>query len=378
MGSTAFLPHFSMLIDRKIANCINVMAAPPARLPKLGLMKIRVDLMSKRFFIFVTASILTACGGGGSGGGGTTASAPTATAALTTNNAAEISGATIDAALASSEFDQLADLGVLGSPATAAVTLSASDASVSLARKTAQLQAATAEVSVGPETTECPLGGFMTISATIQNQETLSAGDTFSLSYMDCNFGEGIVANGGVGFTVTSFQGDLVGEDFELGFDLNIDNLQMAEIVDNVTFDGDISMSLSITATMTTVTVSGSSLSLTSGTETFSLSDYSTTATVDQSVFPNSFTLESSGYLMSSKFDGEVHFSTTIALEGSGEGNPVGGEFVVTGADGATVTVIPMDEQNVRLELDLDGDDAVDENGTMDMTWQELLDTSAV
>ena len=218
----------------------------------------------------------------------------------------------------------------------------------------------------------------MTISATIQNQETLSAGDTFSLSYMDCNFGEGIVANGGVGFTVTSFQGDLVGEDFELGFDLNIDNLQMAEIVDNVTFDGDISMSLSITATMTTVTVSGSSLSLTSGTETFSLSDYSTTATVDQSVFPNSFTLESSGYLMSSKFDGEVHFSTTIALEGSGEGNPVGGEFVVTGADGATVTVIPMDEQNVRLELDLDGDDAVDENGTMDMTWQELLDTSAV
>jgi len=326
--------------------------------------------------IFITAAMVAACGGGG-GGDSAAALQQTASAEIDSNNAAEIAGTTMDAALTSTEFDQLADLGVFGAPVTASATLAGSEAAVTLARKTAQLQATTAEVSVGPETTECPLGGFMTVSAEIQNPETLTAGDSFSLSYMDCDFGEGTVANGGIGFTVSSFDGDLVSEQFELGFELNIDNLQMVEVVENVTFDGDMSMSLNINATSTTVTVSGSSLSLTNGVETFTLSDYSTVATVDESVFPTSFSVETSGYLMSSRFDGEVYFSTSATLQGSGEGHPGTGEFMVTGADGATVKVIPMDEQNVRLELDLDGDDAVDQDGVIDMSWQEFLETPA-
>jgi hypothetical protein len=79
---------------------------------------------------------------------------------------------------------------------------------------------------------------------------------------------------------------------------------------------------------------------------------------------------------MSSAFDGEVQFSTTVALQGSGEDNPLSGEFLITGADSATIKVIPLDSLNVRLELDLDGDQAVDANGVIDMTWQELLDTT--
>ena len=79
---------------------------------------------------------------------------------------------------------------------------------------------------------------------------------------------------------------------------------------------------------------------------------------------------------MSSAFDGEVQFSTTVAFQGNGDGNPVSGEFLITGADNATIKVIPLDGLNVRLELDLDGDQAVDANGVIDMTWQELLDTA--
>jgi hypothetical protein len=329
--------------------------------------------MGKYILVFVTAVIVVGCGGGSDSSGGSTTTS-TASADITAQNAVEIAGATTDAALASAEFDEIVDLGLFGSPATATVVLSGSNASVNLAKKTAQLQATTAAASV-EETTECPMGGFMTISAEIQEPETLSTGDSFSLSYMDCDYGEGMVANGSIGFTVSSFSGELGGEQFELGFDLDIDNLQLVELVEDTAIDGDMSMVLSVDATTSTVTISGSSLSLSSGTDSFSLSQYSTSATVDSSMFPTSYTLQSSGFLMSSHFDGEVRFSTSIELQGSGEGNPVDGEFTITGAEGATVTVIPMDEQMVRVELDLDGDDAVDEDGVIDMSWQEFLGT---
>ncbi|MFW2405893.1 MAG: hypothetical protein ACN4GT_14065, partial [Gammaproteobacteria bacterium] len=228
------------------------------------------------------------------------------------------------------------------------------------------------------ESDNCPLGGMMTISAEIQNPETLSAGDSFSLSYAACDFGDGVLANGGISFRVTSMVGELNGDNIQVGFDLTITNLEIAQVGDGATIDGDLSMSLNLTPVASTVSMSGSSLSITSGLETIMMSEFSTTVTADLSVFPESFTLQSSGFLMSSEFDGEVQFSTEIALQGSGEGNPGTGQLRVTGADGANVKVIPLDAQNVRLELDLDGDNAVDENGTLDMTWQELLQQDAV
>ncbi|MGI9344358.1 MAG: hypothetical protein ACR2QV_16115 [Gammaproteobacteria bacterium] len=321
-------------------------------------------------------AVITGLAGCGGGGGGGSAPTPVASAALTTANATVVAGATTDATLTSSTFDDLAGLGVLGSPAVAAVQ-SGADASVTLAKNTARLQATTAEVMVGPETISCDIGGTMTITADIQNPEMLTAGDTFTLSYVNCDFGQGPAVDGSISFTVTSFQGDLVSEQFVLGFSLQINNLQMAEAGDNLSLDGDLTMSLDTTGTLSSVSVSSNSLTLTDGVDTVSLTQYSTTADVDLSVFPEAFTLQSSGFLMSSDFDGEVQFNTTVALQGNGEGNPVSGELVITGANGATITVIPLDAQNVRLELDLDGDGAVDPNGVVDLTWQQLLDTSA-
>lgn len=331
--------------------------------------------MAKRVLILLAGAMVAACGGGGGGSdsgglnGGTTTH--TATTNLTTTNAVAVAGTTTDAALFSGEFDELANLGILGSPGGVAVVQSASDASLTLAKNTSSLQA----VSIGPETEACPLGGMMTISATIENPETLTAGDTFSLGYTECDFGEGMVANGDIMFTVTSFQGDLVGGDFSLEFDLQINGLSMIEGTEDVTIDGDFTMSMASTATSTTVTMSGDLLSLTDGVDSYSLAEFSTTTTVDLGSFPEAFTLESSGFLMTSDFDGEVQFSTNIAFQGSGDGNPFNGEFLVTGANNATVTVIALDEMTVRIELDLDGDGAVDADGSMDMTWQEFLGT---
>ncbi len=333
--------------------------------------------MGKRVIIIFGSAIVAACGGGSGGGGAPTGTTPVASAVLTTDNAVTVAGSTTDAALFSAEFDELGNLGIIGSPGGMAVVQSGGDASVTLAKQTASLRAETAEVSIGPETQDCQFGGQMTISAEIQNPETLTAGDTFSMTYLECDFGEGMVANGGIGFTVTSFDGDLTAEDFSMGLNMTITDLSVVELGEEVTFDGDLSMSMSFTATGSVMTMSGSSLTLSDGVEFFELSEFSTTATIDLSVFPQSFSVESNGFLMSSEFDGEVQFATTVALQGSGEENPGVGEFLITGANDATIRVIPMDGQNVRLELDLDGDGAVDPDGTLDMTWQELLDTPA-
>lgn len=330
--------------------------------------------MMKRVLFAVTGAGLVACGGGG-GGGDAQSAAPVASAELTTSNAVLIAGSTTDAALASTEFDQFANLGVLGSPGGTAAVQSAGDASMALAKQTAGLRATTAEVSVGPEVQECPLGGTMTISATIANPETLSAGDSFSITYADCDFGEGLVANGGMGFTVTSFSGDMSGEDFSVGFDIDVNDFSMTESGEAISLDGDFAISMSMTATSSVITLSGNSLSVSNGIEFFELSGFSTTTTLDLSTFPESFSIESSGFLMSSEFDGEVEFRTTVALQGNGAGHPVSGEFLVIGADGASVTVLPLDEQNARIELDLDGDGAVDPDGTLDMTWEAFLNT---
>ena len=43
----------------------------------------------------------------------------------------------------------------------------------------------------------------------------------------------------------------------------------------------------------------------------------------------------------------------------------------ITGADNATIRVTAMDDITVRLEMDYDGDGAVDE--IVDLTWDEAI-----
>jgi len=320
--------------------------------------------MKTRIWLVLAVAVLTACGGGGGGG-----STPTASAVITTDNAVLVAGAVTDAVLASGDLGEIADLGLFGSPDIALVMVAGADSSVSLAKETAQLQAEKAEVMVSV-TEDCPFGGSMNISADIANEQTLTAGDSFSINYISCNLGDGLVLNGGMDMLVLSFQGDLsLGQIVNLGFDININNFSIMDAGETVTLSGDFAMTLDATDTTTTATVSANSLTLGNGTETFSLSRFTTTTTV-LGTFPESVSQQSDGFLMSSEFDGQVQFSTTVAFNFTGEGDPFSGELLITGADGATIRVI-ADGPNVHIELDLDGIDGVDE--VIDTTWQELL-----
>jgi hypothetical protein len=329
--------------------------------------------MHRRIWFFLTVAILTACGG--SGGGSPTL---TASAVLTTQNASTVAGAVTDAVLGSGDLSEIAEFSLLGTAGVAPVMMAATVAAGELAKEAAQLQAEKAEVSISLSEA-CPSGGSLNISANIANEQTLTAGDSFSVNYNNCDFGDGLLLNGGMDMRVLSFQGDLnVGQIDNLGFDININSFSLMDLGETMTLSGDLAMTLDSTATSVTATVSSSSLNLTTSLgESFSLAQFTTTTVVDLTTFPESVSLQSDGFLMGSDFTGQIQFSTTVEFNFTGEGDPSAGELLITGADGATIRVIAVDSLTVRLELDLDGIDGVDPDGVIVTTWQQLLNTPA-
>jgi hypothetical protein len=49
---------------------------------------------------------------------------------------------------------------------------------------------------------------------------------------------------------------------------------------------------------------------------------------------------------------------------------PFSGELLITASDGSTLTIVALDELNVRLDIDYDGDSIIDTQ--MQTTWAEL------
>ena len=78
------------------------------------------------------------------------------------------------------------------------------------------------------------------------------------------------------------------------------------------------------------------------------------------------------GTITSTQFDGEVTYETPVAFVALGDAYPHVGELLVTGANNATVRLIAVDEVNVRIEADYDGNGTIDE--TIDTTWDALFD----
>ena len=106
------------------------------------------------------------------------------------------------------------------------------------------------------------------------------------------------------------------------------------------------------------------------GTTTETVTNFSTSQTVDTSVQPEPYTLSASGTVNSTALSGSVTYTTTVTFQGAGGGYPFAGEMLLTGANGATIRLIALDETNVRIETDTDGDGVVDD--TEDTTWDDI------
>lgn len=72
-----------------------------------------------------------------------------------------------------------------------------------------------------------------------------------------------------------------------------------------------------------------------------------------------------------SRIPGRIIFDTTLPFTG-GEGDPSSGVLVITGAEGATATIVAIDDIQVQILVDLDGGGGTDI--TINTTWDVLRD----
>jgi hypothetical protein len=75
-----------------------------------------------------------------------------------------------------------------------------------------------------------------------------------------------------------------------------------------------------------------------------------------------------------SELGGTVTYETMTPFSGTGEGDPGTGEMKVTGAEGGSVTLVALNETDVQLLVDIDGDGNTDV--TINTTWA-VLDPNA-
>lgn len=317
--------------------------------------------------ILLTSAALAACGGGSSD--------PSVSAAVITSaNAPTVAGNAADGALGTLDFGDFVGAGLpLGGSVgfSATKTGSVGVASSLLLKTYDQAHVQLMQIPFGPVTGDCLISGTVTLSGDISGSQALVAGDRISAQFTNCDDGDGRLVNGGFDFLINSVSGDPASGDFSLSVTLSINSLRVLEAGTESMASGSVTMSVDNTqAPISMASVSGSSLAISRDARSLTLANFNTDVVANESAFPITWTLQSGGKLTSSQFDGQISYSTPVAFQGSGQNNPYSGEMLVRGANNASVRLIALDEVNIRLEIDSDGDNAVDE--TRDLTWDDI------
>lgn len=318
------------------------------------------------------ALVLGGCGGGGGGG------APVPPAAdlveITSANAKTVAGAAVLSSLEGGSFGAFALAGTMPSAPAAKSTktsqLYAKIGAIQGAQTESlvkQSEAGYMQAAVGPLTSACSGGGSVTVSGDLASEQTLTAGDSVTIEFVDCDDGLAVV-DGRLSMTITTFEGAMDSGMFSLGVSLELTAFTVVEDGETVAADGDVTMTISAASPMLTLTMTSSSLAVSGGDGTHELSGYSLTQSIDSA--SGEYSVDASGTVESSAFEGAATFDVTEPFIGSGAAHPGSGELLVSGAGGATLRLIVLDTTFVRLELDTDGNGTVDE--TVDATWDEL------
>jgi len=323
---------------------------------------------------FVSVSVLlVACGGGGGSGDGgnvTTSSAPVTISAA---NAEEVAAAS---------YKTTAGLEGGGSGATGfltgAVTQTASpgidlvDVLISKAKTLPQLASANPAASltgvVVSETIACTNSGSITITFDdTDNDQQLSTGDSMSFNASNCSE-DGMIMNGSVSMNGVNVSGDPLSPPYSMQLTIQANNFTVTESVESVALNGSMTMAESTSDGVSyTYSITGSSIEVTEGGVSASLTNFNIQSTEDTLAY----TLDLNATVSSPEIGGSVTIVTDTIFQGDSLADyPSSGQATITGANNSRVTLIAMGPNNVRLEIDEDG------NGTaetfIDTTWDNL------
>lgn len=312
-----------------------------------------------RFCLHVIALSLVACSGGDGGAPGNPPPAQSQ-AVIDSGNAEAVAGRSMNGAFQSSGYGGRTGAGGF-------VTVGSTGFS-----KPAAAGGANNHIPIRPETTLCAVSGSTTVTGNISDPLTVTPGDFIDIDWDNCDDGVGVVIDGLLGTTFTKFEGDLASGLALIGMSLRVNNLRANSGDEFSSANGDIELTVDTTTPMLTVSTSnGAQFTVASNAGTDTLSNFSSTVRDNTSMLPSLVTTTASGTITSTQFNGAVVYTTPVAFQALGDAYPYTGELLVTGANNATLRLVALDEVNVRIFADYDGDSAMDE--TIDTTWEELV-----
>ena len=308
--------------------------------------------------------VLAGCGGSGSAGPTTTGGSNLAT--ISSQNAPAIAGVIAEVALEDgifgAIFNQNLPIASSGSPQFLSGVAEAARPSALLATRAGLA--------------DCAVSGTVDVQVTISNPLMPTIGDVYSFMFTACNDGTGTVTNGAMAMTITAIDGDLASGNVLLGVGVELTAFQIT--ADGETSAANGTFNIEIDTRMppiTTITVSASTLATTTAGTAETVTNLTVTISEDQSMFPTAVTVQTSFTISSPRIGGDVVVSTSLALRSTGEEYPYVGQLQIMAAGNSSILLIAMDSNSVRLEIDLDGDGAMDES--VDTTWDEILAAAA-
>ena len=319
--------------------------------------------MSRARLSLLSASILlAACSGGDDPFGNN--DPVTQTFDITSTNGLLATKIAWESAIASGDLTDLG--GSIG--LTAAVPGGLSKAS--LAQPTGLVMNVMQKVPFGPDEFNCFPSGTFSISGDVENPLTLTADDTFTVLYTMCDDGTGEIVDGQIDFTVGDFSGDLQGGVYLLAMDAIVTNLQVITGSDTLTHNGDTALTLDTTdAPFIDAGTSGTSMTIDSNASSETIMNFQSSQTVDGAQQNLPYTMSASGTIDTTQLSGIVRYSTPLQFSGEGADYPSEGVLLVEGAN-SSARLTAVDNVNVMLELDVDGDGVVDQ--TIETTWAGL------
>ena len=327
--------------------------------------------MNRQLPILLAASMFFSACDNGSGFAGTSVPPPGAgpdPVGLNPTNAKQAARVAFGASLQSLGLgDMVGAGGIAASPAGALQKPGLAQSMSGLISRAAQ------KVALGPFTEPCLVSGTTTISGELETGLPYTVGDTINVDATDCDDGLGEVVSGRMEITVTAYSGDILfGPTYSLEMSVLLIDFAVTTLSDTIVSNGDATVLVDTSGDpVFAMSISGDSLTNQYLASSETITNYQNLQTVDTSVpLAEPYTLDASGTVASSQLPTAISYTTTVTFQGAGAAYPFAGEMLLTAAAGGAVKLIALDEINVRIETDADGDDIFE--STEDTTWDDI------
>ena len=315
------------------------------------------------------AAGLAGCGGGGSSSGSDSTAAASPSVTITANNQGAVTRAMVEGGQAVGQSHPLGATGGSAAQSIGSAHIGVLQSVVQRglvagfgSRHSARIASAKRPADTSSSTDLCGVSGSITTTASdADNSQSLSNGDTLTVTFNQCRDSSDDVVSGDMIFTIGSVTSGL-GGNVQFSGSLAFIQLTASSGARLANVEGSVGVAASITSTsfQIALAVGANALTVTSSAPGYLDTivyepgmELIVTAT-DGAVVQSDVTLN--GSFTASSIGGRVVVATVVPLHQVGTNYPSSGQVVVTGASGTHLRVTALGATSVQLELDANGE----------------------